>query len=105
MTQADTRLESALARLGEALDLLEAVSRRTCGEARSPDMPDLASALAAAQKKAARLEAANAEVSRVLELATGALAAIVTKQTGPNTTPSEIEDDGSERYGPDESEA
>jgi hypothetical protein len=84
MTQDDKRLEAALTRLADALVSLEGASRRILDseDVRRAAAPDFASALEHAELKAARLEAASAEVSRVLTVATEALAAIVSKQAG-----------------------
>lgn len=88
MTQDDKRLEAALTRLTDALDSLEVATRRILDAADVPrdSAPSLASALEYAEMKAAKLEAASAEVSRVLAVTTEALAAIVSKQAEPTDT-------------------
>jgi hypothetical protein len=88
MTEDDKRLEAALTRLTDALDSLEVASRRILDseDVQRAAAPNLASALEHAEMKAAKLEAASAEVSRVLAVATEAIAAIVSKQAEPTGT-------------------
>jgi len=83
MTQ-DQRLEAALARLTAALASLEAAAGRACRPCppQEPAGPDLDGALDRAVAKAERLAAASEEVSRVLQVAIEALAAIVSRHGG-----------------------
>lgn len=81
MTQ-EERLEAALARLIAALASLEAARRRipNAGHRQNVATPDLAGELEQAMAKVARLEAASDEASRLLETATKALRAMISRQ-------------------------
>lgn len=83
MTQ-DERLEAALARLMAALASLEAATGRIrrSGPPQEAAAPDLSGELERAVAKVEKLEAASEDVSRVLQVAIEALAAILSRQDG-----------------------